>query len=88
MIRFEHVTKRYPGGTTALRDINFHLRTGEMAFLTGHSGAGKSTLLRLILMLEQATRGQVLVDGRNLSKTGMRYAPSVRRRMGMILSGP
>jgi cell division transport system ATP-binding protein len=55
-----------------------------MLFLTGHSGAGKSTLLRLILMLEQATRGQVLVGGRNLSKTPSRMAPQVRQGIGMI----
>ena len=84
MITFEHVTKRYQGGATALRDINFHLDPGEMVFLTGHSGAGKSTLLRLTLMLEQATRGQVHVNGRNLSKTAFRHAPQVRRRIGMI----
>jgi len=84
MITFEHVSKRYPGGTSALLDINFHLDSGEMIFLTGHSGAGKSTLLRLILMLEQATRGQVLVDGRNLGKTSPRLAPQVRQRIGMI----
>ncbi len=53
-------------------------------FLTGHSGAGKSTLLKLILMLEQATRGQVWVNGRNLSKTSSRLAPQVRRQIGMI----
>ena len=84
MITFEHVSKRYPGGTSALLDINFHLDSGEMVFLTGHSGAGKSTLLRLILMLEQATRGQVLVDGRNLGKTSPRLVPQVRQRIGMI----
>jgi len=84
MITFEHVSKRYPGTANALLDINFHLDAGEMAFLTGHSGAGKSTLLRLILMLEQATRGQVQVDGRNLSKISPRLAPQVRRHIGMI----
>lgn len=68
----------------ALREVSFHLEPGEMAFLTGHSGAGKSTLLRLVLMLEQATRGQVLVDGRNLSTTASRMAPRVRQRIGMI----
>jgi len=84
MITFEHVSKRYPGTANALLDINFHLDAGEMTFLTGHSGAGKSTLLRLILMLEQATRGQVQVDGRNLSKISPRLAPQVRRHIGMI----
>jgi cell division transport system ATP-binding protein len=84
MITFEHVSKHYPPGTKALRNVNFHLERGEMAFLTGHSGAGKSTLLRLILMLEQASRGQVVVDGRNLSKMPFRLAPKVRRGIGMI----
>ena len=84
MITFEHVSKRYPGGTNALLDINFHLEAGEMCFLTGHSGAGKSTLLRLILMLEKSSGGQVMVGGRNLSQTSQRLAPRVRQRIGMI----
>jgi cell division transport system ATP-binding protein len=84
MISFEHVSKRYTGGVTALQDVSFMLGAGEIAFLTGHSGAGKSTLLRLVLMLEKATRGQVVVNGRNLGKTPMSMAPGVRRRIGMI----
>ena len=44
MITFEHVSKRYPGDTSALLDVNFHIDAGEMVFLTGHSGAGKSKL--------------------------------------------
>ena len=84
MITFEHVSKRYPGGASALLDVNFHIDAGEMVFLTGHSGAGKSTLLRLILMLEQATGGQVVVNGHNLSKISARLTPQVRRQIGMI----
>ena len=84
MIRFEQVSKRYPGGKTALSDLNFKIEPGSMVFLTGHSGAGKSTLLRLIMMLERATRGQVIVGGRNLSKTPDRNAPLVRQQIGMI----
>jgi cell division transport system ATP-binding protein len=84
MITFEHVSKRYSAGASVLLDINFHIDAGEMVFLTGHSGAGKSTLLRLILMLEKASGGQVLVNGRNLSKTPPRQSPQVRRQIGMI----
>ena len=84
MIRFDRVSKRYPGGRAALRELNFEIARGEMVFLTGHSGAGKSTLLRLLLMLERASRGQVLLDGRNLSQTPDRLAPAVRRGVGMI----
>lgn len=84
MIRFEHVSKRYAEGIYALRDVSFALAAGEMVFLTGHSGAGKSTLLRLVLMLEQATRGQVVVNGNNLSALNMRASPLVRQSIGMI----
>jgi ABC-type ATPase involved in cell division len=53
MIRFDKVSKVYSGGHQALQKVSFHLRKGEMAFLTGHSGAGKSTLLKLISVMER-----------------------------------
>jgi len=84
MIKFERVSKLYPGGSRALADVSFHIEPGSMVFLTGHSGAGKSTLLRLVMMLERASRGQVIVNGRNLSICPDRLAPSVRRSTGMI----
>lgn len=84
MIRFDRVSKRYPEGKQALSELSFEIPTGSMVFLTGHSGAGKSTLLRLVLMLERATRGQVVVNGRNLSQLPERAAPRVRRDIGMI----
>jgi len=84
MITFEHVSKRYEGGITALKDVSFELAAGEMAFLTGHSGAGKSTLLRLALMLERPSGGQVIVNGENLTRKPSRHAPQVRQRIGMI----
>jgi len=84
MIRFERVSKLYPGGSRALADVSFAIEPGSMVFLTGHSGAGKSTVLRLIMMLERASRGQVIVDSQNLSETPDRLAPLVRQKTGMI----
>jgi cell division transport system ATP-binding protein len=84
MIRFERVSKVYPGGGRALADVSFDIERGSMVFLTGHSGAGKSTLLRLVMMLERASRGNVFVNGRNLSEAPDRLAPIVRRNTGMI----
>ena len=83
MIRFERVSKHY-GGNRALNDVSFAIEPGSMVFLTGHSGAGKSTLLRLIMMLDRATRGSVIVNGRNLSTSPDRMAPLVRQSTGMI----
>ena len=62
MIRFSHVSKRYPGGNDALKSISFHLERGSMNFLTGHSGAGKSSLLKLITHSILATRGEIMVN--------------------------
>lgn len=84
MITFDRVSKFYPGGSRALTDVSFHIERGSMVFLTGHSGAGKSTLLRLVMMLERASRGQVIVDQRNLSTAPDRLATLVRRNTGMI----
>jgi cell division transport system ATP-binding protein len=84
MIKFERVSKLYPGGSRALSDVSFHIEPGSLVFLTGHSGAGKSTLLRLVMMLERASRGQVIINGRNLSSCPDRLAPVVRRSTGMI----
>jgi cell division transport system ATP-binding protein len=84
MIKFDRVSKLYPGGSRALADVSFTIERGSMVFLTGHSGAGKSTLLRLVMMLERASRGQVIVNDRNLSTTPDRLAPQVRRNTGMI----
>ncbi len=84
MIRFEQVSKRYPGGHEALRHLSFHIAPGEMVFLTGHSGAGKSTLLRLIALLERCSNGQVQVDGRNLAKVRRGQIPEHRRKLGII----
>ncbi|MDD1613661.1 MAG: cell division ATP-binding protein FtsE [Methylococcaceae bacterium] len=84
MIKFDNVSKRYPETGDVLRNVSFHLRRGEIAFLTGHSGAGKSTLLRLIAAMERCSRGQILLDGEDLSHAKEHQLPFIRRKMGFI----
>lgn len=84
MIQFSNVSKRYPGGHEALSNVSFHMEKGAMAFLTGHSGAGKSTLLKLIALIERITRGQLYVDGQNVSRISKRRIPYIRRKIGFI----
>lgn len=84
ILEFHEVTKRYPAGQTALEGVTLSLARGEMAFLTGHSGAGKSTLLKLIGLIERPTRGQVVVNGKNLARIGRRGIPRYRQRLGLI----
>lgn len=84
MIRFDHISKRYPGGRDALLELSFHVDAGEMVFLTGHSGAGKSTLLKLIALIERPSRGQIVINGQNLAAIKRRHIPHYRRQIGII----
>ena len=83
MIQFNAVTKRYPGGFEALTQVNFSLKRGEMAFLTGHSGAGKSTLLKLVSALESPSSGQITVNGIRLDQLNKRTMASYRSSLGL-----
>jgi len=84
VIRFSQVHKRYANGFEALKGITFHIEPGELIMLTGHSGAGKSTLLKLVLLVERATRGQVIVNEQNLVKLPARRTPQHRRQVGVV----
>ena len=84
MIVFDNVTKVYPGGNTALKNVSLHIHKGEFVFVLGHSGAGKSTFLKLILREGKATSGHVLVDGKDLSRLKEREVPYLRRNMGVV----
>jgi cell division transport system ATP-binding protein len=84
LIKFEQVSKTYPGGQQALRKVDFHVEQGEMAFLTGHSGAGKSTLLKLISIMERPTVGRVLINGHDLGSIKRKQIAYIRRDIGMI----
>lgn len=84
MIRFEQVSKRYPGGIAALAELTFAVESGEMVILSGHSGAGKSTLLKLIPAIERPTQGAVVVNGQNVAALKRAAIPFLRRNIGMI----
>ena len=84
MIHFDHVSKRYPNGRDALNDLSLAVASGEIAFITGHSGAGKSSLLKLIALIERPTRGQLVVNGQNLSSVPRSKIPAFRRQVGMV----
>jgi cell division transport system ATP-binding protein len=84
LIRLYHLTKRYVGGTVALDDITLEVDRGEFVFLTGASGAGKTTLLRILLRQELPTKGQILVNGRNVTALPASKVPDLRRTMGVV----
>lgn len=84
MIRFDQVSKRYPGGKDALSRVSFELADGEIAFLTGHSGAGKSTLMKLVIVMERASQGQVFVNVVNVNRVRSAQIPGIRRNIGVV----
>jgi cell division transport system ATP-binding protein len=88
MIELQHVSKRYANGHLALDNVNFHLKAGEFAFLTGHSGAGKSTLLKLLAAIEYPSQGQIRVGDYQLKRLKSRHIPYLRRQIGMIQQTP
>ncbi|MDK9723823.1 MAG: ATP-binding cassette domain-containing protein [Sterolibacteriaceae bacterium MAG5] len=85
MIRFQHVSKRYPPGIDALSDLSFEIAPGELAVIAGHSGAGKSTLLKLVAAMERPTGGVVLVNGQNVGALKRAAIPYLRRNLGLVV---
>ncbi len=84
MIKFDQVSKRYPGNSTTLSDISFEIEAGKLVFVTGISGAGKSTLLKLIAGLEQPSAGTVLINHQNVSHLNPSAVPFLRRKFGLV----
>jgi putative ABC transport system ATP-binding protein len=88
ILKTEGLWKTYRSGkveVSALRGVNFQVLPGEFVTVMGPSGCGKSTLLYIVGGLAQATRGQVLVDGNDLSAMGDAERTRLRRhKVGFI----
>ena len=83
-IEFVRVGKRFDNGAEGLRDLSLTIPEGSMTFLSGHSGAGKSTFLKLLMRLETATRGRILVNSVDIGRLAERHLPSYRQRLGVV----
>ncbi len=83
-IEFHNVTKRYPSGFNALKDVSLAFEEGSMWFLTGHSGAGKTTLLKLLLCVTPPTQGQIRVNDVNISQLNARNLRYYRQHLGTV----
>lgn len=84
MIKFENVSKRYPNGFEALKNINLTIEQGEFVAIIGLSGAGKSTLIRTINRMHDITEGTLTVDGTDVMTLHGKSLRAFRRRIGMI----
>ncbi|MEE3719372.1 cell division ATP-binding protein FtsE [Tumidithrix elongata RA019] len=84
IVSLENVKKTYNNGAVGLNCVNFELFQGDFKFVTGHSGSGKSTLLKLLYGAEQATYGDVIVNGINLNTLKGNALAMLRRRIGIV----
>jgi len=84
MIQLYNVYKSYGGITPALVDVSMVIEQGAFVFVTGPSGAGKSTLLKILFRWERFDRGQVVVNGMNLSKMPLHKLYLLRREIGVV----
>ncbi|WP_299030449.1 phosphonate ABC transporter ATP-binding protein [uncultured Thermanaerothrix sp.] len=84
MLRVEHLTKVYPNGTVALRDISFEVSDGEFLVVIGLSGSGKSTLLRCINRLIEPTSGKIYWNDIDITNASPSEVRRIRRQIGMI----
>ena len=84
MIRFEQVSKTYPGGFTALKNLSFSINKGEMIFIAGHSGAGKSTILKLISGIVKPTKGKIWLNNQDLGLLNDNQLGYLRQHIGIV----
>jgi osmoprotectant transport system ATP-binding protein len=82
LITFEGVTKRYPGGTVAVDNLNLEVPAGRTMVLVGPSGCGKTTSLRMINRMIDPTSGRILLDGQDIQGSN---PPVLRRGIGYVI---
>lgn len=83
-IEFKNVTKVYKNGHKGLDNINLNIEKGDFAVIVGLSGAGKSTLLRSINRLHDITDGEIIIEGKSITKATGKNLLAMRRNIGMI----
>ena len=84
MLRVENLTKVFPDGTVAVKNVSFEVGDGEFLAIIGLSGSGKSTLLRCINRLIDPTEGRVLWDDLDITAAKGKELRLIRRQIGMI----
>lgn len=84
MINFKNVSKKYSNNVVAINDASFQIEDGEFVFLTGASGAGKSTIIKLILKEIDPDRGEIMLNGKDISRVSKRMVPKIRSDIGVV----
>ncbi len=83
MIRVNHLSKKF-NGNVVLDDISFEIERGEIFVILGESGTGKSVLLKHLVGLFKPDRGEVFIDGQNITGLSEKALLKVRKNMGYL----
>jgi cell division transport system ATP-binding protein len=84
MIQLYNVTKKYSSDSIAVKNLTLRIDKGEFVYVTGASGAGKSTFLRMLYAAEKPTKGQILIEGQNITRIRSHMVPFLRRKIGVV----
>jgi len=84
MIKFSHVTKKFPNDSIAVSDVNLEIPDKQFVFLVGPSGAGKTTILRLLICDLEPTEGNIILDKEDITKIHSSKVHLLRRKIGTI----
>jgi len=84
MLRVQNLSKVYPNGTQALKDVSFEVQDGEFLVVIGLSGSGKSTLLRCINRLIEPTEGKIFWNDTDITAASAKELLHIRRNIGMV----
>ncbi|OKJ65720.1 ABC transporter ATP-binding protein [Streptomyces sp. CB02460] len=85
VVEFDAVSKTYPGGVHAVRDVSLRIGRGELVAVVGPSGSGKSSMLHLMGSLDRPASGRVLIDGHDVAKLSDREVSALRAtRIGFV----
>jgi len=84
MIRLRNLYKTYEPNIQAVKDVNLHIKPGEMVSIVGVSGAGKSTLVRMMIAEEPPTKGRIIIGGWDITNIKPKEVPLLRRQIGVV----
>jgi len=84
VLEYKNLSKTYPDGTKALRNVSFEVEEGEFMVIIGLSGSGKSTLLRCTNRLIDTSGGQILWEGTDIAALSQKELRPIRRKIGMV----